>query len=176
MASLQKNLLISNSSTLYGRCLEWLVMSLMVSLFLEVMIGIVFRSLGQSLSWYDEVASIMLAWLTFYGSALASHKRAHIGCPEIIQKMTGRIRLIFELFAQTLVIIFFGLLAWMGYDIMDVLATDTMTSLSDVPMNFIQSVIPISAVLILISELNHFRDLLCKAGLRSSSLSLSKGA
>ena len=36
---------------------------------------------GQSLTWYDEVASHLLAWLTFYGAALASVKRAHIGCP-----------------------------------------------------------------------------------------------
>ena len=43
----------------YGRLLEGVVMALMVILFLEVMIGVVFRMAGHSLSWYDEVASIL---------------------------------------------------------------------------------------------------------------------
>ena len=58
----------------YGRALELLVMLLMVALAVEVTLGVVFRSIGSSLAWYDEVASVLLAWLTFYGSALASVK------------------------------------------------------------------------------------------------------
>ena len=71
----------------YGRLLEWVVGVLMVVLAVEVTLGVVFRSLGHSLIWYDEVASVLLAWLTFYGSALASVKRAHIGCPEVVDVM-----------------------------------------------------------------------------------------
>ena len=59
----------------YQRALEWLVVILMAALAGEVTVGVVFRTLGESLEWYDEVASILLAWLTFYGSALASVKR-----------------------------------------------------------------------------------------------------
>ena len=53
-------------------------------------LGVVFRTLGASLVWYDEVASVLLAWLTFYGSALASVKRAHIGCPELVERCCRR--------------------------------------------------------------------------------------
>ena len=50
----------------------------MVVLAVEVTLGVVFRASAQSLVWYDEVASVLLAWLTFYGSALASvQARAH---------------------------------------------------------------------------------------------------
>lgn len=138
--------------SLYGRLLEGLVFALMVILFVEVTLGVVFRMLGQSLSWYDEVASILLAWLTFYGSALASFKRAHIGCPEVVDALSPAIRRPVAILAQVLVIGFFVLLAYVGFQIMPMLATDTMTSLSDVPMNLVQSVIPISACLILICE------------------------
>ena len=55
----------------YGLALEWVVMILMIALAFEVTLGIVFRFIGSSLVWYDEVASVLLAWLTFYGSALA---------------------------------------------------------------------------------------------------------
>ena len=144
--------------SLYGRLLEGLVFALMVILFVEVTLGVVFRMLGQSLSWYDEVASILLAWLTFYGSALASFKRAHIGCPEVVDALPLSIRRPVAILAQILVIGFFVLLAYVGFQIMPMLATDTMTSLPDVPMNLVQSVIPISACLILICE---FDELLC---------------
>ena len=65
----------------YEAALEWVVIALMTGLALEVTAGVVFRSVGHAVAWYDEVASILLAWLTFYGSALAAVKRAHIGCP-----------------------------------------------------------------------------------------------
>ena len=68
----------------YERLLEWIVIVLMTALAVEVTVGVLFRSFGASLVWYDEIASILLAWLTFYGSALAAAKRAHIGCPEVI--------------------------------------------------------------------------------------------
>ena len=86
----------------YGRLLEGVVMALMVILFLEVMIGVVFRMAGHSLSWYDEVASILLAWLTFYGSALASLRRSHIGCPEIVEQLSPGWRRLVGIFSQCL--------------------------------------------------------------------------
>ena len=73
-------------------------------------LGVVFRFSGASLVWYDEVASILLAWLTFYGSALASVKRAHIGCPGLVERLPWRARRAVSIAAQLLVIAFFALL------------------------------------------------------------------
>jgi TRAP-type C4-dicarboxylate transport system permease small subunit len=144
----------------YGRALEWVVGLLMVILALEVTLGIVFRVIGQSLVWYDEVASILLAWLTFYGSALASVNRAHIGCPELVEQLPALPRRAVDILAQLLVIGFFALLGWVGLGIMPMLAGDTLVSLPWVPMNFVQSVIPVSAGLILVGEVMHLVELL----------------
>jgi TRAP-type C4-dicarboxylate transport system permease small subunit len=144
----------------YGFVLEWVVMALMVALAVEVTLGVVFRAIGRSLVWYDEIASVLLAWVTFYGSALASVKRAHIGCPEIVDQMPPGWRRVFNLVAQVLVIGFFVLLAWVGFSIMPILAGDTLVSLPWLPMNFVQSVIPISSVLIVIAEATHLVDML----------------
>lgn len=144
----------------YGLVLEWVVMALMVALAVEVTLGVVFRAIGRSLVWYDEIASVLLAWVTFYGSALASVKRAHIGCPEIVDQMPPGWRRAFNLVAQVLVIGFFCLLAWVGFSIMPILAGDTLVSLPWLPMNFVQSVIPISSVLIVVAEATHFVDML----------------
>lgn len=142
----------------YARVLEWVVSVLMVALFVEVTAGVVFRAIGHSLTWYDEVASVMLAWLTFYGSALASVKRAHIGCPEVVDALPWRARRAVSIFTQLVVIAFFALLGWVGVTIMPVLAGDTMVSLTWMPMNVVQSVIPISAALIVVAEVLHLLE------------------
>lgn len=136
----------------YERALEWLVMALMAALALEVMAGVAFRTAGQSLVWYDEVASILLAWLTFYGSALASVKRAHIGCPELVALLPPAAKVLLRLAAEAAVIAFFVLLGWTGWAVLEVLATDHLVSLPDVPVSWVQSVIPVSAALIVLAE------------------------
>lgn len=137
----------------YEKFLEAIVILLMAVLAIEVTVGVVYRSSGYALVWYDEVASILLAWLTFYGSALAAVKRAHIGCPEVMALLPPRVKLVFRVIAEVLVIAFFALIAWVGYSILEVLATDSLVSLPGVPVNYVQSVLPISAVLIILAEL-----------------------
>ena len=61
---------------------------------------------------------------------------------------------------QLLVIGFFLLLGGVGAWILPVLATDAMTSLPQVPMSVVQSVIPISSLLIVVAEALHLIDLL----------------
>lgn len=136
----------------YARALEWVVIALMAALAIEVTAGVVFRTIGTSLAWYDEVAAILLAWLTYYGSALAAVKRGHISCPELVAIFPPALRLPLALLAEVLVFGFFILLAYFGWSILDVLATDHLVSLPGIPVNYVQSVIPISAVLILVAE------------------------
>ena len=143
----------------YGRLLEWVVIALMVALAAEVTLGIVFRASGHALSWYDEIASVLLAWLTFYGSALASVKRAHIGCPELVARLPWEARRATGIVAQLLVIAFFVLLGGVGAWILPVLATDALVSLPFVPMSVVQSVIPVTSLLIVVAELTYLVDL-----------------
>jgi TRAP-type C4-dicarboxylate transport system permease small subunit len=138
---------------LYEKILEWVVIILMAVLFVEVSLGVVYRTFGESLVWYDEVASILLAWLTFYGSALASVKRAHIGCPEVMALMPPGAKFAFRLVAEVLTIGFFLLMGWTGYQVLGVLEGDYLISLPEVSVAWTQSVIPLSAMLIVAAEL-----------------------
>lgn len=147
----------------YERALEWVVIALMAVLAIEVTAGVVFRTIGMSLAWYDEVASILLAWLTFYGSALAAVKRGHISCPELVAVMKPLARVVLALFAEALVFAFFILLAYIGWAVLDVLATDHLVSLPEISVKYVQSVIPISAVLILVAEALNFPVVLAEA-------------
>jgi TRAP-type C4-dicarboxylate transport system permease small subunit len=72
--------------------LEYLVLALMAALALVVVVGVVFRLMGASLVWYDEVASILLVWLTYYGASLAALERSHIGFPNLVRTLNPSIR------------------------------------------------------------------------------------
>lgn len=58
-----------------------------------------------------------------------------------------------RLLADIVVIAFFVLVGWIGYDILGVLASDNLVSLPQVPVAYVQSVIPIGAALIVLAEL-----------------------
>jgi TRAP-type C4-dicarboxylate transport system permease small subunit len=137
----------------FERLMEWMVIALMLILFVEVTLGVVFRMLGRPLVWYDEVASVLLAWLTYYGASLAALKRAHIGFPGLVSSLSPGVRVPVVLLAEALTIGFFALLAWVGWSVLGVLATDYLVSLPDVSNQYVQSVIPIGAALFVVAEL-----------------------
>ena len=71
----------------YEQLLEAIVLVLMIALTVLVIVGAAFRYLGNALTWYDETASIGLVWLTYFGSALAALRGAHIGVPGLVNAM-----------------------------------------------------------------------------------------
>ena len=135
------------------RALESTVVALMVALALVVVLGVIFRRLGAALVWYDEVASILLAWLTFYGAALAALQRAHIGFPKLVDGLAPPLRRPLILLGEAFVLAFFMVTAWAGWRVFGILGGETLVSLPWVPQRLAQSVIPIGAVLFIIAEL-----------------------
>lgn len=138
--------------------LEFAVVALMVALALVVVLGVVFRRLGAALVWYDEVASILLAWLTFYGAALAALHRAHIGFPKLVDGLAPHLRRPVILIGEAFVLAFFMVTAWAGWRVFGILGGDTLVSLPWVPQRLTQSVIPIGAVLFIIAEVVTFPE------------------
>jgi TRAP-type C4-dicarboxylate transport system permease small subunit len=139
--------------------LEVLMLLLMTSLAVVVIVGVGFRKAGAALVWYDEVASILLAWLTYYGASLAALKRAHIGFPKLVDSAAPMLRLYLVLCREVIVIGFFILVAWAGLQVLLVLDGLYLASLPSVSVRLTQSVIPIGAVLFIIAELLSFAEI-----------------
>ena len=74
-----------------------------------------------------------------------------------------RARVAARLLADVLVIAFFLLVGWVGTTILGVLATDNLVSLPQVPVAYVQSVIPIGALLIVLAELLTLPEALSQA-------------
>jgi TRAP-type C4-dicarboxylate transport system permease small subunit len=135
-----------------ARLLEIVCVLLMVGLAIIVTLAVVYRYTGASLVWYDEIAAIMLVWLTYYGAALAALRRAHLGVPGLVSRMARAWRLPLLILSEAIVIGFFLLLAWYGWEVVLILGGDRLTSLPWVPVWFTQSVIPVGSLLIALAE------------------------
>ncbi len=133
--------------------LEWFLIVLMISLTAVVIVAVLFRIAGDSLSWYDEIAAIQLSWITYYGAALAALKRRHIGLDSVLLSIPMPVRMVAVAIAEIIVIGFFVILAYTGWLVLQVLEGDRLVSLTWVPVQVTQSVIPIGGALFILCEL-----------------------
>ena len=161
---------LDHARALFERLLETITVFLIISLAVVVVLGVIYRWSGASLSWYDEIASVQLAWLTYYGASLAALKRAHIGVPGLIAVVPPLFRVPLVLLAEAVVIGFFLILAWYGYIVLVVLEGDTLISLPWISTQVTQSVIPIGAVLFIIAELLNMPQIMREASARAEMM------
>lgn len=145
------------------KILEAISIVLLLTLACIVVTAVVFRFLGQSLVWYDEVASVLLAWLTYYGSALAVCNRGHLGFPGLFLSLPSRLRKLAFFVSEVVVIGFFAVIGYGGWYVLGVFGDETLVSLNWVPLSFTQSVIPVGAFLFIVAELLSLPDAWQKA-------------
>ena len=136
-----------------NRCLEAAVIGIIAALALLVIAGVASRKAGFSLVWYDEVAAILLAWLTYYGAALAALHRAHLGFPNLVQRAPRHLRFALMALRELAILLFFGLTAYLGLDLLSVLGGTFLVSLPWLPASVVYSAIPVGAMLFIAAEL-----------------------
>ena len=138
---------------IYDRFLEVIAVFLMTLVTVIVTLGFMFRWAGSSLVWYDEVASISLAWLTYFGAALAALRGSHLGFAGFVNSLPAQWRVAATICASAINIAFFTLLAVMGVKVMHAIAGLTLVSLPWLDQLWVTAVIPVASVLFIISEL-----------------------
>jgi len=122
-----------------------------------VCLGVFYRYvLNASLSWYDEFASFLLVWLTFYGAVVASYRRRHIGFEIVVDRLMPSTRKITELIAESCVLGFQAVLFYYGWLLTQKMGDETTVSLVWVKMRWIYSVLPITGALMLVISLMRF--------------------
>lgn len=127
--------------------------ALLFGLSLVVVLAVIYRMIGASLIWYDEIASVLLAWLTYYGAALAALKRGHLGFSNLFLVLPPKVRNIAFWLAEIAIIGFFLVIGWGGWYVLGIFGEETLVSLPWIPLSFTQSVIPVGALLFIMAEL-----------------------
>lgn len=149
--------------SLIERALIAISLLLMVTLAVLVVVAVAFRYGGASLTWYDEIASILLVWITYYGAALAALRRAHLGFPLLVAALPPILRVPLLLVTEALVILFFALVAFFGWRAIGFLAGDYLISIPWISVGLTLSALPIGAVLFIAAELLTLPDRLAEA-------------
>lgn len=145
--------MIKNLATCLERLLEAFSVILIAAMAVVIVYGVLMRKLGASLIWYDEVASVLLVWITYYGAATATIKRAQLGFSGLLFSLKGSMRLAVFWLSEIVVIGFFAVVAVYGWIVLEYFAGDTLISLPWVPTQLTHSVIPLGAMLIIAAEL-----------------------
>jgi TRAP-type C4-dicarboxylate transport system permease small subunit len=133
--------------------IEWWAVCLLAGLAVLVCLGVFFRYvLNSSLTWYDEFASYMLVWLTFYGTVVADYRRRHIGFELVVDKLAPAARRIVDAAGELAVLGFQFVLFYYGWILTLRMGDETAISLPWVKVSWVSSVLPITgAILLLIS-------------------------
>lgn len=130
---------------------EWWAVVLLVGLVVVVCLAVFYRYvLNSSLSWYDEFASYMLVWLTFYGVVVADYQRRQIGFELVVDKLSPGQRRVVDVIAEIAVLGFACVLFYFGWSLTSTMADETAISLPWVKMGWVNSVLPISGALLLL--------------------------
>jgi TRAP-type C4-dicarboxylate transport system permease small subunit len=114
---------------------------------LSVVCDIVTRTIGAPWLWLQEVTSTFFIYGIFIGAAVATRRNDHLYLAAVGESLTGRPRLIIEVFIR-LVVIGVGLfLAWFGYvNFLRGFSSFRMPSMT--PIASLYAAIPISGALI----------------------------
>ena len=140
---------------------EWWAVFLLAGLTIVVCLGVFFRYvLNASLVWYDEFASYMLVWLTFYGSVVADYHRRHIGFDLVVGKLAPGTRRAVDVVAELAVLGFQFVLFYYGWVLTERMGDETAISLPWVKVSWISSVLPITGGLMLLISLTRLISIL----------------
>lgn len=141
------------AARLLYRTLELVSVALLVVLAAVVVVAVFARYvLNDSLPWYDEVASVLLAWITYFGAALAAQKRAHMGFGAFVTGLPPPARYALFVVAEIIVYTVFVALAWAGWRVLAVMEGMTLESLP-VPLAVVQGIVPVGCALICLAQI-----------------------
>ena len=135
------------------RILQGVCALLMIGLAAMVIIAVALRTIGQSPLWYDEVAAIWLVWLTFFAAALVTLRRVHLGFDAALKAMPPLLRGFCFVGGEMIALAFYAAVAFYGWRVLDIIAGETLVSLPWLGYEIVQSVIPVSAAIMLVGQL-----------------------
>jgi len=141
--------------------IEWWAVCLLAGLVVVVCLGVFFRYvLNSSLTWYDEFASYMLVWLTFYGAVVADYHQRHINFDLLVNKLAPGTRRAVDVVAEFAVLGFQFVLCYYGWILTEKMGDETAISLPWVKVSWINSVLPVTGGLMLVISLTRLISIL----------------
>ena len=133
---------------------EWWAIGLMAAMVVVVCWAVFTRYvLNSSLVWYDEFASYLLVWLTFFGAVVADYHRKHINFDLLVNKLAPTTRRVVDVAGEIAVLGFQFVLLYYGWILTERMGDETAISLPWIRIAWVTAVLPITGALMLLLSL-----------------------
>ncbi|MBN1851542.1 MAG: TRAP transporter small permease [Pirellulales bacterium] len=144
------------------RLLEMVVIIAMAFLVLDVLWGVFTRFLLRSPSrWTEEVATILLVWVSLLGAAVAFGRREHLGMDYLVKQLSLDGQQLTELAVQLIVICFSAAaLVWGGFELVSrTLASGQLTPALGLKMGYVYLAVPVSGAFIVLFSMEQIGEI-----------------
>lgn len=140
---------------------EWWAVGLMAAMVVIVCWAVFTRYvLNSSLVWYDEFASYLLVWLTFFGAVVADYQRRHINFDLLVNKLEPTARRVVDVVGELAVLGFQFVLLYYGWILTEKMGDETAISLPWIRIAWVTAVLPVTGALLLLLSLARLFTLL----------------
>jgi TRAP-type C4-dicarboxylate transport system permease small subunit len=130
---------------------EWWAVGLLAAMAVIVCWAVFTRYvLNSSLVWYDEFASYLLVWLTFFGAVVADYQRRHINFDLLVNKLAPTARRVVDVVGEIAVLGFQFVLLYYGWILTERMGDETAISLPWVKIAWVTAVLPVTGGLLLL--------------------------
>ncbi len=139
---------MENVKTRIDRIVDAVLASIILAMTAVIVISVFYRYvLNLPLSWTDEIARIMIVWLSFVGGYMALREGKHIGFDLVVKKLSAPVRAAVEVIGQAAVLVFLLVVVWQGF-IFAGKFLDTPMEYTQIPLGWVAySTIPVSGLL-----------------------------
>lgn len=99
--------------------------------------------------WSEEVSRFCFIWVSLLGASLAVEHRAHFGFDQVTEALAPRARMVVEVCARAVVLVFSLLLIGTGIALMDLTMGERSPALN-LPVALVYAAAPVSGVLMVV--------------------------
>jgi len=156
--------------------LEIAVMLVMGFLVIDVVLGVFTRYvLGHQIQWTEELAKLLLIWVSLLGASVAFIRKSHLGVDYFVNKLNERWKNIGQILVYLLVAVFAGIvLVYGGCSLVSsALKNSQPTPALNFEMGYVYLAVPISGIFIIIFSIETIIEMIMS--LLGKDITSSKG-
>ncbi|MDR2528500.1 MAG: TRAP transporter small permease [Synergistaceae bacterium] len=130
---------------------NYLLAFFMAAIVVIVFLQVVFRQLGQSLSWSEELARYLLVWITLIGASQGVKRASHVGVEAFALLLPPKARKAVDIVASALCLLFWALIEYHSLSILRLqIANNQLSPAMRVPIWMAYAALPTGAALMIV--------------------------
>ncbi|MDY4032583.1 MAG: TRAP transporter small permease [Pyramidobacter sp.] len=161
---MERQSLLSCLSEVIGYILDHYINPFMMAalacvVFFQVVNRLIFHI---SAAWSEEIGRYIFVWASLLGAASGIRKNAHLNVEIVRSVLPSAFRSLLVITSDLICVFFFGVLCYEGSKWIIKSGFKVLADSMDIPMFYIQIIIPASAILMLIFTLEHLHRVIFK--------------